>query len=75
MEKEVCGNCKYAQLVWLPIGETSGGIHSSDKRINMYICHHRSAQHYGHIMLFDHSCLGFKERGGERATTKTHERH
>jgi len=74
MEKEVCGNCKHAQLVWLPIGEISGGIHSSDKRINMYICHHRSAQHYGHIMIFDHSCLGFRERGAKRATTKTHER-
>jgi len=60
MEKEVCSNCKYAILVMLPLGDTQRGIHSSDKHINMYICHHRSAQHYGHVMLGDHTCLGFK---------------
>ena len=62
MEKEVCSNCKYAQLVWLPIGETHRGVHSSDQHLDMYVCRHRRAQHYGHIMLGDHSCLGFRER-------------
>ncbi len=60
MENEMCSNCKYGQLVMLPLGDTKGGVHSSDKHINMYICHHRSAQHYGHVLLGDHSCLGFK---------------
>jgi hypothetical protein len=63
MEKEeFCSNCKYAQLVLLPVGETRAGVHSSDTHINMYICHNRRAQHYGHIMLGDHTCLGFKAR-------------
>ncbi|MFC1944550.1 hypothetical protein ACFLX5_03540 [Chloroflexota bacterium] len=62
MEREGCSNCKHAQLVMLPAGETHGGVHASDTHINMYICHHRRAQHYGHIMLGDHSCLGFRER-------------
>jgi len=66
MEKEICSNCKYSQLVLLPIGETRGGIHSSDSHIHMYVCHQRRAQHYGHIMIGDHSCLGFKERGEEK---------
>ena len=66
MDKEICSNCKYAQLLWLPVGETLGGIHSSDKRIDMYICHQQRAQHYGHIMLGDHYCLGFKEKAIEK---------
>ena len=66
MEKEICSNCKYSQLVRLPISDTREGIHSSDKHIDMYICHHRKAQHYGHLMLGDHSCLGFKVRVAEK---------
>ena len=62
MEKECCGNCKFAQLMRLPIGDTRSGVHSSDAHIDMYICHHQRAQHYGHIMLGDHTCLGFKMR-------------
>ena len=62
MEKEGCSNCRSAQLVWLPTGETHAGVHSSDAHIDMYICHNQRAQHYGHIMLGDHTCLGFKER-------------
>jgi len=62
MEKECCSTCKFAQLVLLPIGNTHGGVHSSDAHIDMYICHHQRAQHYGHIMLGDHTCLGFKAR-------------
>jgi hypothetical protein len=62
MENEFCSACKFAQLVWLPTAETHGGVHSSDTRIDMYICHNHRAQHYGHIMLGDHGCLGFKER-------------
>jgi len=62
MEKELCSTCKFGQLVWLPTGETHGGVHASDTHIDMYICHNRRAQHYGHLMLGDHSCLGFKER-------------
>jgi len=62
MEKEGCGSCKYGILVRLPVGETHGGVHSSDKHIDMYICHHQRAQHYGHIMLGEHTCLGFKMR-------------
>lgn len=61
MEQELGQNCRFAQVVWLPASETHEGIHSSDKHIDMYICHLRRAQHYGHIMLDDHSCLGFKE--------------
>ena len=61
MEKEICSNCKYSQLVRFPVGEIYGGIHSSDNHVNMYICHHRRAQHYGHVLLGDHSCLGFKK--------------
>ena len=60
MDNENCSSCKYGQLVMLPLGDIKEGIHSSDKHIKMYICHHRSAQHYGHVMLGDHSCLGFK---------------
>ena len=66
MGKEICSNCKYSQLVQVPVGETHGGIHSSDKHIDMYVCHHRRAVHYGHMMLGDHSCLGFKEMMGEK---------
>ena len=62
MEKESCSNCKFATLVWLPLGEAHSGAHISDKHIDMYICHHPRAVHYGHIMIGDHSCLGFKER-------------
>ena len=62
MEKEMCSGCKYAQLVWLPVGGTHGGVHSSDTHIDMYICHNQRAQHYGHIMLGDHTCLGFRQR-------------
>jgi len=49
-----CSNCKFALLVWLPVGETHGGVHTSDKHIDMYICHHQRAEHYGHVMLGDH---------------------
>lgn len=66
MAKESCSNCQYSQLVLLPTGETHGGVHSSDTHINMYICHQQRAQHYGHIMLGDHYCLGFKERAAEK---------
>lgn len=66
MESECCSNCKYAQLVWLPLGETHSGTHVSDKHINMYICRHRRAGHFGHVLLGDHSCLGFKERNLEK---------
>ena len=66
MVKEGCSNCQYAQLVWLPTGETHGGVHSSDTHIDMYICHQQRAQHYGHIMLGDHYCLGFKEKSIEK---------
>ncbi|MFC1925541.1 hypothetical protein ACFLW2_02460 [Chloroflexota bacterium] len=68
MKKEICSNCKYAQVAWIPVGETQSGIHTSDKHIDMYLCRHRRAQHYGHIMLGDHSCLGFKELGVDRDT-------
>ena len=68
MEQELCKNCKFAQIVWLPTGETHGGIHSSDKHIDMYICHLRRAQHYGHIILGDHSCLGFKKQDVTKTT-------
>ena len=66
MERERCSNCKYAQLVWLPLGETHGGSHISDKHIDMYICKQQRAGHYGHVLLGDHSCLGFKERNVEK---------
>lgn len=66
MEKEICSNCKYSQLIQLPVGETYEGIHSSDNHIHMYICHHRRDQHYGHILLGDHSCLGFKKSVDEK---------
>jgi hypothetical protein len=66
MEREGCGTCKHGQLVWLPRGETHGGVHDSDKHIDMYVCHHRRAQHYGHMMVGDHYCLGFKERPAEK---------
>jgi len=36
MQKEGCGNCKHGELVWIHIGETRGGVHSSDKHIDMY---------------------------------------
>ena len=62
MEEECCKNCSYGQLVRLPLGETHGGLHESDTHIDMYVCHFRRALHYGHIMLGDHSCLGFKQR-------------
>ena len=62
MEKEMYSSCKYAQLVWLPVGATRAGVHSSDTHIDMYICRHQRAQHYGHILLGDHSCLGFRQR-------------
>lgn len=57
-----CSNCRFALLVWLPVGETRGGVHTSDKHIHMYICHDQRAEHYGHVMLGDHSCPDFKER-------------
>ena len=60
MNQACCSNCKFARLVWLTTGETHGGVHSSDTHVAMHICHHRSAQHYGHLLLGDHSCLGFK---------------
>ena len=69
MEQEMCKNCRFAKVVWLPVSETHEGIHSSDKHIDMYICHLRRAQHYGHIMLGDHSCLGFKEKDETKITT------
>lgn len=59
METESCSNCKHAQLLWLHVGETHGGVHTSDTHIDMYICRYKRAQHYGHIMIGDHSCLGF----------------
>ena len=62
MEHECCSNCKYSQLVFLPLGETHGGTHTSDAHIDMYICRHQRAGHFGHVLLGEHSCLGFKER-------------
>lgn len=64
MESECCSNCRFAQLVWLPLGETHSGAHASDKHIEMYICQQQRAVHYGHVLLGDHSCLGFKKRVG-----------
>ena len=61
MEQEMCKNCRFAQVVWLPASETHEGIHSSDKHIDMYICHLRRAQHYGHMMQ-NQSCLS-RQRG------------
>jgi hypothetical protein len=52
--------------VWLPLAETHSGLHESDTHIDMYICHLQRALHYGHVMLGDHSCLGFKEKGYEK---------
>ena len=66
MERECCSNCKFAQLVWLPLGETHGGTHLSDKHIEMYICHQKRALHFGHVLLGDHACLGFKLRDAEK---------
>ena len=66
MDKHICSNCKYSQLVYIPIAKTNGGVHSSDSFIEMYVCNHKRAVHYGHIMLGDHSCLGFKETVGEK---------
>lgn len=70
MDKECCSDCKFGQLIWLPIGETHGGVHSSDKHIDMYICHHKRAVHYGHMMLGDHYCLGFRAGEAERQPRK-----
>ena len=67
MERECCSNCAFGELVRLPTGETRGGVHSSDTHVNMFICHHQRAQHYGHMMLGDHSCLGFKERDVDKS--------
>ena len=66
MEKEGCGNCKHGQLVLLHAGETRGGVHASDSHIDMYICRYQRAQHYGHIMVSDHWCIGFKRREVEK---------
>lgn len=62
MEKEGCSNCKHGQLVRLYTAQTTGGVHSSDTHIDMYICRYRRAQHFGHIMVGDHSCVGFEPR-------------
>jgi hypothetical protein len=67
MEHDGCNNCKYGQLVWFHTGETHGGEHSSDTRMDMYICRFRRAQHYGHIMIGDHSCIGFEKKNIEKA--------
>lgn len=66
MEQEGCSDCKYAQLVWLHTGETRGGVHTTDTHVDMYICRFRRAQHYGHIMIADHSCVGFVQRDPEK---------
>ncbi len=62
MEKESCVNCKHGELVWIHTGETHDGVHSSDVHMDMYICRFRRAQHYGHIMIGEHMCIGFAER-------------
>ncbi len=67
MQQEGCNTCKHGQLVWLHAGETRGGVHSTDAHIDMYICKFRRAQHYGHIMVADHSCVGYTQRDIEKA--------
>ena len=66
MEQEWCNNCQFGQLVWLNVSDTREGVHSSDKHIDMYICRFKRAQHYGHMMVGDHSCVGFKQREIEK---------
>lgn len=66
MEHERCSNCKHGQLVWLHTGEIHDGIHSTDTHFDMYICRYRRAQHYGHVMIGDHSCIGFTQRDVEK---------
>jgi len=66
MDHEGCSNCKHGQLVWLHTGETHGGVHTSDTHLDMYICRYRRAQHYGHMMVSDHSCIGFEQRDIEK---------
>ena len=61
-QTECCKDCQFGRLVLLPLGETHAGVHSSDTHIDMYICQFRRALHYGHMLVGDHSCLGFKER-------------
>ncbi len=67
MDNEGCNTCKYGELIWLYSGEIRGGVHSSDKHIDMYICRYRRAQHYGHMMVGDHWCIGFKQRDAEKS--------
>ncbi|MDY6912819.1 MAG: hypothetical protein SVM79_10740 [Chloroflexota bacterium] len=66
MKHESCSNCKHGQMVWLHAGKTHGGVHSSDSHIDMYICQFKRAQHYGHIMIGDHWCVGFGQRNVEK---------
>ena len=61
-QKDSCQDCQFGRLVRLPVGETHEGVHSSDRHLDMYVCQMRRALHYGHLLVGDHSCLGFQER-------------
>ena len=64
MNEECCRNCKHGQLIRVCTDETHGGADSSDTHFDMYICHFRRAEHFGHVMIGEHACIGFgfKER-------------
>jgi len=68
MSEECCRNCKYGQLIRVLCDETHDSVGSSDGHFNMYTCHFRRSEHFGHLMIGDHACVGFgfKERDLEK---------
>ena len=59
MEDQCCRNCKHGQLVRVRTNGTHSRADSSDAHFDMYICHFRRAEHFGHVMIGEHACIGF----------------
>ena len=59
MEDQCCRNCEHSQLVRVLIGESHGGADSSRNHLDLYTCHFRRAEHFGHVMIGEHACIGF----------------
>jgi hypothetical protein len=59
MEDQFCRNCEHGQLVRVRTDGTHRGADSSDAHFDLYTCHFRRAEHFGHVMIGEHACIGF----------------
>ncbi len=68
MEDQCCRNCEHSQLLRGLVGKSHSSADSSSAHFDLYTCHFRRAEHFGHVMIGEHACIGFgfKERDLEK---------